>query len=55
LRWKTWVKPSFVWSYSSNTSLKECLFTILHIQRGYLKSSIWMSATLWKPLWWSDH
>jgi hypothetical protein len=46
LRWKTWVKPSFVWACSSNNSLKEYLFTSLLTQRGYLKSSIWTSATL---------
>jgi hypothetical protein len=37
LRWKTWIKPSFVWAFSSNTSLKECLFTSLLYKEGIWK------------------
>ena len=48
---KTWVKPSSVWACSSNTSMKECLYTSPPTQRGYLKSLIWTSATLPKLPW----
>jgi len=33
-------KTKFVWACSSNTSLKECLYTSPLILRGYLKNSI---------------
>jgi hypothetical protein len=33
-------KPSFVWSCSLNTCLKECFFTITLMQGRYLKISI---------------